>query len=153
MKLLVNLLIAVAGPIATVYLYAGVEAGKLESLIFNVLILSVVTVVVSAAAQRLLKRPLLAACVSIPSSEILYVLLLTAYIYCMPQGVERSESLMWLPIAILFLIPFAFPTAISVSYGTARIVRDLEYFGDSRRNRTPGLAKRLFEDETRKRVD
>jgi hypothetical protein len=33
---------------------------------------------------------------------------------------------MWLPIMVLFLIPFALPTAWSVSYGIGRIVSDIK---------------------------
>ena len=144
-RMLASLPIIAAGPIATVCLYETVEVSATAcSLIIGVLIVSAVTAVVSTVAHLILKRPLLATVVSVPISEIICVLLLLAYIFCMSEGRGRAESFMWLPIIILFLIPFAFPTALSVSYGTGMIVRD---FGERKSNRSRDFARRLVEND------
>lgn len=146
-RTLTSLLIIAVGPFATIYLCAAVNTGsknesEMFSLIVSVLILSAVTATVSTAAHSVLKHPLLATAVSVLISEILYVVLLFTYIYCMSEGLERSESLVWLPIMILFLIPFGFPTALSVSYGAGRIVRD---FREGVNNGSRDFVKHLIE--------
>jgi len=113
-------------------------------LIVGVLIMSGVTGAVSAAAHLLFKDPVPATAISVLISEVLYVLLLLAYICCMSTGRGRAESFMWLPIMIPFLVLFGLPTAFSVSYGTGMIVMG---FGEGTSNRSEDFARSLIEDE------
>ena len=133
--LLISLPVIAAGPIVTVYLLLvakGDGAGVSLAMIVGVLIMSAVAAAVSTVTHLIMKGELFATVVSVPISEILYVLLMWAYIYCMPEGRERAESFMWLPIVISLLFIYAFPTACSVSYGTGMIVRGLRDFGESK---------------------
>ena len=143
-RMLISCLIIVAGPMVTSFLLLsgkGDGTGISPVIIVSVLIATAITAASSTAAHLLLKQPLLATTISILVSEILYVVFVVAYTYCMSDGLQRSESIMWLPIIILFIIPFGFPTAFSVSYGTGRILRDLMDVGQDESKRS----KEVFE--------
>jgi hypothetical protein len=143
--LLASLLIIVAGPAVTVCLFTtvNVSAGVFP-LIVGVLTMSGVTAGVSTAAHRMLKDPVPATAISVAISEMFCVLLLLAYIFCLCEGRERAESIMWLPVMIPFLLVFGFPTAFSVSYGTGMIV--MNFRGDTS-DCPHALSRRLIEDE------
>lgn len=130
-KILINALILLAGPAVTAMLYVQGEAGNLDaSGVMQILvfasILTIVATTVSAVTHCRVSRFGRAMLVSVILSEILFVVLLVGYILFMPEGRGRAESLMWLPIMLMFMIPWALPTALSVSYGTGRIVRDMK---------------------------
>jgi hypothetical protein len=144
-RLLISVLIIVAGPIVTVYLYETVEvSATVCSVIIRVLIMSGVTAVVSTVVTFILKHPLLATFASVVISGVLLVLLLLAYIFCMSASRAVPGPSWWLRAIILFLIPLGFPTVLSVSYGTGRIVRDLRAFRDTRVERSQDFVKRLI---------
>jgi hypothetical protein len=145
--LFTSLPIIVAGPIVTAFLLIGGKGdGKVSAtLVIIVLILSAVPAVVSTVAHLIFKNLLLGTVVSVFISELLYVLLQLAYCFCTPKS---AEAFMWLPIMLLFLIPYAFPTALSVSWGTGIIVLGFgEGKSDRKSHHSPDLAKSLIEDD------
>jgi hypothetical protein len=124
-------------------------------IIVSLVFVSGVTAVVSIAAHLIFKGTLPATVVSVLLSETLYVLFVLAYIFCMSAGLERAESFAWLPIWLPLPIFVGFPTALSVSYGTDRIVTDS---GESNSDRSRDCARRLIDDDggpsdTRARMD
>ncbi len=127
-KLLINLLIIAVGPAMTVVQYAKGKSGDTSGILFLVLgtsILAAVTAAVSILTHFRVKRFWVATGVSTIASEVLYVLIVVvAFAYFMPDGCTWAESIGWLLIAIMSLIPGAFPTALFVSYGVGRIIGD-----------------------------
>lgn len=144
--LLIGLPIIAAGPIVTVVLVGRLNGNMSVSgaVVVSVLIASGVAAVVSTAAHLVFKDTMPATFVSVFVSELTYVLFVLAYIFYMPEGRERAESFMWLPIVIPVLIVVSFPTALSVSYGTGMIVRDV---GESKNKRSRTLARTLIDDD------
>jgi len=63
---------------------------------------------------------------SVVASEMLYIVLLISTIFLAQDERFRAEALMWLPVMITFMVPFTLPMALSVSYGTGRILRDIK---------------------------
>jgi hypothetical protein len=129
-RILIGLLLIAAGPVVTVFLFVMGKGGSMDGagifpLIVSVFLMSAVTAAVSTTAHLALEDPVLATVVSASISEILYILLLLAYVFCMSEGRGRAESFMWLPVMTGFLLLFGFPTALSVSCGTGMIARDL----------------------------
>ena len=130
-KRIIDSLIILTGPAGTTILYVGGEAGNIDAegvvrILFSALGLMVVAVLVSVLIHSHISQFRRVMWVSVICSEPLYVGLLVGFILILPEGRGRAESIMWLPIMVLFLIPFALPTAWSVSYGIGRIVSDIK---------------------------
>lgn len=130
-KRIIDSLVILAGPAVTTVLYVGGEAGNIDAggvvrILFSALVLMIVAIPVSALIHSHVSQFRRAMLVSVLCSETLFVVLLVGFILFLPEGRGRAESIMWLPIMVLFLIPFALPTAWSVSYGIGRIVSDIK---------------------------
>ncbi len=57
---------------------------------------------------------------SIIASEALYLFGLFIYFYIDKEN--TAENFMWLPVAAIFIVLYAFPMALLVSYGTGKLV-------------------------------
>jgi hypothetical protein len=147
-RLVTGLLLIVVGPAVTVYLYRAVNVSAgLFSLIVVAAMMSGITAGVSTAAHLMRKGRAPATAASVLVSEVLYVLLLLTYIFCMSASRGRAESVMWLPVLIPFLIVLGLPTALSVSCGTGMIVMN---FADGADKRSWDVSRSLIESEEKR---
>jgi hypothetical protein len=152
MRNMISILIIAAGPIATLYPRMIVYARATDKLaifylMVSVLALSATTAAVSTATNLILRRIWLATVVSVIISEATYVVLLLIYVCVFSSGFERTESLAWLPMIIRYLIPVGLPIAISVSYGTGRIVKDWRELREREESRSRDFVKQLIEND------
>jgi hypothetical protein len=116
-NILLNILIIPAGPLVTAYMVIAGKGFKIKGEMFLYAgIATAIAVIVSIAIHALYKKDLKKAIISaVIVSEIIYALLAIA------DAMKNPRSMMWLPVALLFLPLFTLPTAISVSFGIGRI--------------------------------
>ena len=130
-KLLNNVIIILTGPAITVMLYVRGEAGNLDAagvgqILIFASVLTIVGSVFGVLAHLRIRQFWHATLVSVILSEVSFVVLLVGFVWFMPEGANRADFLMWLPIMLVFMIYCALPTALSVSCGMGRIIRDIE---------------------------
>ena len=116
------LVIILVGPIATFFTILSGKGFKMKmSYLFVVGLGAAIAVVVNLAVNSAIKMNLKrAVTISIIITEVIYLLILIV------GSLNSPEDLMWLPVALIFLPIFSLPTALSVSYGISKLIKDTE---------------------------
>jgi uncharacterized protein YacL len=121
------LLIGFTGPILTFLLYIVSENGLkgLSHLAYLTMLICVgiiITLSIALVVQKYLKRTLTIVVVSSIIAEIIFALMAYFSAFTIVGENDRAEYVMWLPIMIMFMIPFSLPTAITVSFSSVKII-------------------------------
>jgi hypothetical protein len=88
-------------------------------------ILGIVTLLISLFCHTLFKDFKKSMIISILISEAVY--LTTSLIYGLVIDVDhRADFIMWLPVMIIFMIPFTLPMPLAISYGTGFIISKMK---------------------------
>ena len=123
-----NSVVIVLGPIITFFLYFANERPSDISDILPILkillLMSIITLLFSIITHVLIENFKKGMIVSIIISELTYIVSLITFFWLDP--INQAENIMWLPVAIVFLIPFSLPMAFSISYGCGKIIRDIK---------------------------
>ena len=120
--------IGLAGPSVTFRLYYSSNEPKEDLREYIPLLLMIglaafLTFIVSLICQLVIKRLFRTLAAAVIISEAVYVFMITI---CMAR--LGAEGEMWLPVAILIMIPYSFPMAVSVSFATVAILRKWNIF-------------------------
>lgn len=116
-NILLNILIILLGPLVTVYIVIAGKGFKIKSEMFlYVGVATAIAVIGSAIIQSVFKKGSNKSfIISVVVSELIYALLMII------DAIHNPKSMMWLPVALLFLPLYTLPTAISASFGIGRI--------------------------------
>ena len=123
LKILLNILIILGGPIVTVFLYLAskAEIKNWRVVLTMVFVFSIITVAVAIKVYRskeASRRIIVGKSVIV--SMTLYTVLSSVFLFLYdPSGAG------WLIVIIPFIIIFSSPMAFSISYGVVRILSDI----------------------------
>ena len=137
LKILLNILIILGGPIVTVFLFLASKGGIKNwwVLLTMVFVFSIITSVVAIKVYRSKKasRRIIVG-KSVIVSMTLYTMLSSFFLFLYdPSGAG------WLIVIIPFIIIFTSPMAFSISYGVVRILTDIH---ENDKNITKGNDKK-----------
>lgn len=126
-KILKNILLILLGPALTFLLYfineRPPETSGYIAFAKIILIMGMATIIVSCLGHIIIKNFQKSMVVNIIVSEIVYVLGLI-YIF-LRDGTTFADYLMWLPVAVIFLILFSLPMGFLIAFGVGNILKDI----------------------------
>jgi uncharacterized SAM-binding protein YcdF (DUF218 family) len=122
-----HLLWAATGPAATFLLMSGGDFSDCKELWYSVRLVSTATFIsvlstivvhrISSTGSRYVLKAVLA-------SEALYICTLLVVVEMTADPLERSESLMWLPIAVPYMVVIALPMTYTVCVGITKFIQE-----------------------------
>jgi len=139
----INLLILIAGPLASIWLAVKNKGGTVANwwpLILVTVLFTVLTAIIASAIY--LSRKTVEGSVkrsTVYSIAIYLVIAICGTVFFDPAGI------MWLPIAIPFMMVLSIPMALFVSLGTIRILKDMKIVDNTLEDTTKEAEKRLRE--------
>jgi hypothetical protein len=139
----INSLIIIAGPSATIWLAMKNKGGSIEPwwpFVLVIFIYSIITITIAIAVY--LSRKTIEDSVkrSTIYSIAIYVIIAIGYSFLFDHA-----EVMWLPIAIPFLIILSIPMALFVSLGTIRILKDMRVVSNTLEDTTKEAENRIKE--------
>ncbi len=130
-KSLINLGIIVAGTAWTVWLFVvpkahSVDAMDIWQLVLGISALALVCAIISVTIHFWVKAMWGAVLTSVIATTIAYVLIALTVIRFNSEGQARAYAFMYFPFLLIYAVPRLLPTIVLVSFGTARIIRDIK---------------------------
>ena len=125
MNLLKTILVGLAGPVFTFVVYASGEGWNINfvELFIPICICVAVSIAIAFVTQHAIDNFKRSIIISTIICDFIYVFfLICTAIFADPEN--SAEVTMWLPVMIIFMIPYCLPMAFTISYATIKISRD-----------------------------